>query len=280
MDFLFGVLLVASHVVSTAAFACSSYGTTMYDTKCQQHVNGQRCDYGHPYWYNPVCDYDGCNNRPCDGNCAHNCCNGTWLSSCRTPYHGNVNIVNGGSQCVYTDPYGDSYECPEPAACVAGTYSEDGKNAGGDKACQQCPPGKYQSAAEQTECINCEAGTYSAATASTVCFNCEAGQYKATAGVNIACDECEAGKYKATAGVNTACDNCEAGQYKATAGVNIACDECEAGTYSEAGASVCTDGNALGTCGSALYDFFSGLERRYLFCACACECANHRCMCK
>ena len=149
---LLGVILVLSQVGSTTAYACSSYGTTMYDTKCQNHVNGQRCPYGHPYWYNPVCDYDGCNNRPCVGG-GNGYCNrtivggvavGFWLSSCRTPYHGNVNIVNGGSQCVWTDPYGDSYECPEPAACVAGTYSEDGKNAGGDKACQHCPPGKFQ----------------------------------------------------------------------------------------------------------------------------------------
>ena len=150
-----GVLLVVSHVVSTAAFACSSYETTMYDTKCQHHVNGQRCSYGHPYWYNPVCNYDGCNNRPCNPQAGHaNCINGSWLSSCRTPYYGNVNIVNGGSQCVWTDPYSDSYECPEPAACVAGTYSEDGKNAGGTKACQQCPSGKFQTSTGSSSSVH------------------------------------------------------------------------------------------------------------------------------
>jgi hypothetical protein len=36
--------------------------------------------------------------------------------------------------------------CPDPPVCVAGTFSADGKNAGGDKACQLCPPGQFQTA--------------------------------------------------------------------------------------------------------------------------------------
>ena len=34
-------------------------------------------------------------------------------------------------------------QCPEPAACVPGKYSSDGKNGGGAKACQACSPGKF-----------------------------------------------------------------------------------------------------------------------------------------
>jgi hypothetical protein len=34
-------------------------------------------------------------------------------------------------------------QCPEPAPCAPGTYSGDGKNAGGDKACTDCEPGEY-----------------------------------------------------------------------------------------------------------------------------------------
>ena len=71
------------------------------------------------------------------------------------------------------------------------------------------------------------------------------------------------------------------GQTGATSAAAATCATCPAGTYSAAaGASVCTEEEALGTCGSALYDFFSGLESRYLFCACACERAHHGCMCK
>ena len=31
---------------------------------------------------------------------------------------------------------------PDPAPCAPGTYSSDGKNAGGDKACTECKPGE------------------------------------------------------------------------------------------------------------------------------------------
>ena len=36
-------------------------------------------------------------------------------------------------------------QCPEPPACVAGTYSDSGKNRAGDGACQPCPAGTFSS---------------------------------------------------------------------------------------------------------------------------------------
>jgi hypothetical protein len=114
-----------------------------------------------------------------------------------------------------------------------------------------------------------------AVTALTHCFDCVAGKYSA-AGESV-CTDCGAGTYSLVGAA--LCTNCEAGRFSANT-TSTTCVTCPAGTYSAAGASVCTDANSLGTCGSALYDFFSGLERRYLCCACACECAHHLCMCK
>ena len=39
-------------------------------------------------------------------------------------------------------------QCDDPRVCAAGNFSPlgGGQNGGGDKACQQCPPGKFQTA--------------------------------------------------------------------------------------------------------------------------------------
>jgi len=79
---------------------------------------------------------------------------------------------------------------PAPPACpAAGTYSGEGKNAGGDKACQKCPPGKFQTVTGSTACTGylCAAGKYgpvvSTSSGGATCTNCEAAKYQATAGV-------------------------------------------------------------------------------------------------
>ena len=52
-------------------------------------------------------------------------------------------------------------QCPDPPACVAGTYSGDGKNGGGDRACQPCPAGTFQNeTGSSSECTDCVAGKY------------------------------------------------------------------------------------------------------------------------
>ena len=54
--------------------------------------------------------------------------------------------------------------CPEPPACVAGTYNRvDGKKGGGAnraKACQQCPPGLLSTTTGTTLCSDCTAGKF------------------------------------------------------------------------------------------------------------------------
>ena len=44
-------------------------------------------------------------------------------------------------------------QCPDPPVCNAGSFSPDGKNAGGDKACQLCPSGKFQTSTGSSSSI-------------------------------------------------------------------------------------------------------------------------------
>jgi hypothetical protein len=51
--------------------------------------------------------------------------------------------------------------CPEPPACVAGTYNRvDGKNGGGAKAYQQSLPGSFSKTTGTTLCSDCTAGKF------------------------------------------------------------------------------------------------------------------------
>jgi len=176
---LLGVILVFSQAGSAAAYACTA----------DSHCKYSGCDIGWPRW--GFCPY---------GHCIF--------------YPGGPE--KGSSQC---HSYSCVLGCADPPVCDAGTFSADGKNAGGDKACQQCPPGKF-----------------STATGSTVCTSCGAGKFSAEAGAG-ACNDCEAGKYQAAAG-SAICDECEAGKHNPLAGVNIVCDECQAGTWRQV-CSVC-----------------------------------------
>lgn len=69
---------------------------------------------------NEHCRYEGCQER------SHSHCaiEGTWV-------------------CTWRDGPGNWVACPDPQPCEPGSYSPDGKNGGGDKACQLCPPGTH-----------------------------------------------------------------------------------------------------------------------------------------
>ncbi len=43
--------------------------------------------------------------------------------------------------------------CPDPPPCPTGTYSADGLNGGGVKACSSCDAGKYASTAGLSPCV-------------------------------------------------------------------------------------------------------------------------------
>ena len=59
-----------------------------------------------------------------------------------------------------------SWQCFEPPNCVAGTYSPDGKDGAGDKACigSQCAAGQYgpvgATSSSAATCHDCEAGKF------------------------------------------------------------------------------------------------------------------------
>jgi hypothetical protein len=80
------------------------------------------------------CDYEGCNNNSCSGYERYNACNnGVWDGVCYS-YYGTCFWDRNAQQ--------RGASCPDPAPCAPGTYSIDGKNAGGDKACTECKPGE------------------------------------------------------------------------------------------------------------------------------------------
>ena len=62
------------------------------------------------------------------------------------------NYYSRGYNC-YWNYNGNERNCPDPPVCNAGSFSPDGKNAGGDKACQLCPSGKFQTSTGSSSSI-------------------------------------------------------------------------------------------------------------------------------
>ena len=101
------VLVAASLVGSAQAYSCTS------DSDCQ---------------------YPNCNDQYCSESWSSYCVNAKWLASCNT----------ASSYCVFAYTYGkDGNYCGNPSNCPAGTYSDTGKNYGGDRVCRLCDAGKY-----------------------------------------------------------------------------------------------------------------------------------------
>jgi syndecan 4 len=108
------------------------------------------------------CKYSGCNNGFYGSTSCPGCSFGTTCST-----------FSGGS-CCGTCGSDCGSSCSNPPVCVAGTYSSlgDGMNGGGDRSCQQCPPGKLSTvtgASSQSVCTDCIAGKYSPTSGSSVC---------------------------------------------------------------------------------------------------------------
>ena len=209
------------------------------------------------------CMYQGCGNRPCT--CSQPgplCVNGKWVGT----YQG----LNGVSTCLagVWKPICDTgngqvpievcmnwfpqsstnnafQTCPDPPSCPTGTYSDDGKNGAGDKACRKCPvnsfpedtegskrcicnagyegptcaacdEGKYKEPSEFpsffSKCLDCpiSAGSSVKGSTSKTSFSCNAGYTKqdcqyCTSGFQ--CTGCEKGKYKDSRG-NGPCTSC------------------------------------------------------------------------
>ena len=197
------VLVLASLVGSTQAVSGISGNPDEYSCTSDSH-----------------CQFWGCNNIPCSGH-SHNCVNveGRRFRQARCI----------DRECIQTEswswwPY--SY-CPEPPVCAAGNFSPlgDGKNGGGEKACQQCPPGKFQTATGSAVCIDCEAGKYSVAVGASTCSGslCAAGKYGplgSTSSAAATCTSCTAGKFQPTEGSSN-CTSCGAGKYASSAGLSV-----------------------------------------------------------
>ena len=145
---------------------------------------------------------------------------------------------------THTTPYvcsnclnGD-YGCRDyKVSCPMGTFFDASKAL--DKACQQCPRGKYQDSVRTlfkndltiTSCATCEAGKY-ANLGATTCIMCEAGKYADLGGAS-ACEGCAPGSYSNIDGA-TACTLCGPGTYSGNDAVAVGNDLCNqtiAGTY-------------------------------------------------
>ena len=108
------VLVAASLVGSAQAYSCTS------DSDCQ---------------------YPNCNDQYCYESWSSYCVNAKWLASCSR----GCTWYADSRCCVFAYTGGkDGNTCGNPSNCPAGTYSDTGKNYGGDRVCRLCDAGKYQ----------------------------------------------------------------------------------------------------------------------------------------
>ena len=154
-------------------------------------------------------------------------------------------------------------QCPNPPPCVAGKYSPDGLNAGGNKACSSCPAGKDKAyihvytyiywclylhrrhSRSVNACIFITIALFLSATSvhrSSLTVRgafCSAQTMPLT--LRFSFVTVYAGKYSPSAGART-CTACVAGKHSPTARAasESSCTACVAGKYSTtAGTTAC-----------------------------------------
>jgi hypothetical protein len=105
-----------------------------------------------------------------------------------------------------------STQCPDPPACKPGSYSSDGKNGWGARACQLCPAGTHSGSAGATSCSPCTAaaGTYCPEGSTTdTAVTCPVG-FSCTGGAEDKV-ECPEGWNTVATGASECLPDCNAG---------------------------------------------------------------------
>jgi hypothetical protein len=210
------------------------------------------------------CMYDGCGNLPCAclASQGPNCVNGFWnsnlgyqgktgVSSCRQgkwqPLCEQIGMVVAGCYNFFLEPgssgtysFQSCPDLPELPECPTGTYSDDGKNGIGDKACRKCPANSmpendthdYLKKKGSKECL-CNAG-YTGTPPQ--CSACDEGKYKESPSYSSeasVCDKCHSGTGTSVRGSTSRANcSCDTGytDYKFD---NLGgwCKQCERNTY-------------------------------------------------
>ena len=200
---LLAVLLVAAQIGPPGAAGLCANPAAPCEYKCSSSTQ---------------CQYPGCNDKPCSPEGEY-CVNGYWTAAC---YYVRENRV-----CYSV------LSCPEPPPCAAGNYSRGvGKNGGGDYACQQCPPGKFQTETGASVCTDCPAGKFSetrGASSQSLCKNCFANFDSPAGSTSLANCTCAAGFFGPSGGP---CAPCPTGTYKDISGSAAACTPCPLGQSS------------------------------------------------
>lgn len=209
------------------------------------------------------CMYDGCGNQQCAclASQGPNCVNGFWkstigyqgetgLSSCRQgkwqPLCEQIGMVPV-AVCYNlflapgTSGSFNFASCPDLPECPTGTYSNDGKNGIGDKACLKCPANSmpendrydYSKKTGSKQCF-CNAGYQGTP---PQCSACDEGKYKKSPSYSSQeeCDKCPYAAGSSVRGATSAADcSCNAGYTEFVSGstsASVWCTECGRGTY-------------------------------------------------
>ncbi|EPQ61267.1 hypothetical protein GLOTRDRAFT_32348 [Gloeophyllum trabeum ATCC 11539] len=116
--------------------------------------------------------------------------------------------------------------------CSPGTYSSNGQ-----KPCQDCPAGTYQSQSGATSCTAAQAGWYAKGTGNKQQEQCGQGYY--STGHASECTICPAGSY-CNSNTQTQPQYCQPGRYSPYPGAKQDCLECPRGTFNNVyGATAC-----------------------------------------
>ena len=109
-------------------------------------------------------------------------CNGQITGSSSYYCWNQLDTYTGQYGGCYTGDYGGTdhhqYQgvaCPDPSPCIAGMYSVDGKNGGGDQACRPCLAGSFNIGTGSTSCQRCPVGTFSTSNGTSTCIDCPIG---------------------------------------------------------------------------------------------------------
>ena len=220
-----------SHVGS---YHCTSVSDCQFegcnDRQCSSTAS--YCDNGKWSVFCVRTEYGNDGYANANGNSCYHTDDGISLEKCPDPFNPQEPLINDWSygcttntHCQYSgcpngrcgsstgEPPLQCYSegtCPDPPVCVAGTFSPlgGGKNGGGEKACQQCPPGKFSGLTTQTNsssCQQCPPGKFGTATGASVCTDCIPGKYSPTSGASSksVCINCATGTYVNVTGATT-----------------------------------------------------------------------------